>query len=557
MKSNRNWPAIVAIILAIIGWDYFMLKPARDAAFEKSKQVQQAALNDKKANKTKTSQSALSSSTHEAPVKQVSAPGEPRSLEEIYQRENISYKEYPLHDERFLRIYEDGAIGHVRFDDYKVQGTEDKAVVIASNGFRWISDNKKLENCFQSLKNTDSSFLKFKAENNSAACGLEYSFNENKTINVVLSVKAKVNMVGSLSFASIDSIKDPDAKGVGGYYADYETRHVAYKLDDEIEHMRGDDLAEKSLVRGVIDWFSWGDKYFLSLFLPQGNYNPDVFHQSFSRNQEQDLDKAFFGLRYPIESSVEMVDYKLNAFFGSTRSEELNAVKPGMDEVLYLGFFASVARIMLWALKQLYTVFHNYGVAIILLTLLVRLAFWPLNRKVFESGQKMKDIQPKMEAIKKKYGNDKTQAAQMQAEIMALYRSEKVNPLGSCLPLLLQMPIFIGLYGALGNSVELYQAPFFGWLQDLSLPDPYYILPAAWTLSLFITMKFTPQPQSQPGMPNMKWMMIAMYAFFGYMAKDWPSGLNLYLFVSNIVGIVQQAAFRNKSKNLTPIQEGA
>jgi len=170
----------------------------------------------------------------------------------------------------------------------------------------------------------------------------------------------------------------------------------------------------------------------------------------------------------------------------------------------------------------------------------------------------MKALQPQIERIRAKYGNDKSRATEMNQELMLLYKSNKVNPVGSCLPLILQMPIFIGLYGALSHSLDLYQAPFFGWLQDLSSPDPFYVLPVLWTITLLGYTKLNPTP-AQPGMPDMKWVMIGMNIFFGFLAKDWPSGLNLYLFVSNLIGITQQFMFQRATKvqSQSAIQEGA
>jgi YidC/Oxa1 family membrane protein insertase len=182
--------------------------------------------------------------------------------------------------------------------------------------------------------------------------------------------------------------------------------------------------------------------------------------------------------------------------------------------------------------------------------------FWPLNKKVFASGQRMKQVQPEVEKIKLKYGNDKSKAQEMQLEIWNVYKKNNVNPMGSCLPLLLQMPIFFALYGALNHSLDLYQAPFVGWITDLSSPDSFYIFPILWTLSLLSYFKINPRQPTQPGAPDMKWIMIGMNIFIGYLSKDWPSGLTLYLFVSNLVGILQQVMMLRSGKKLLPVQEG-
>lgn len=203
---------------------------------------------------------------------------------------------------------------------------------------------------------------------------------------------------------------------------------------------------------------------------------------------------------------------------------------------------------MLWSLEHLNAVFKNYGVAIIILSLLIRLLLWPVNRKMFESGQKMKDIQPQMDLIKKKYEGKTDQILQMNQEIRGLYQKAGVNPLGSCLPVFLQIPIFFGLNTALAGAVALYQAPFFGWIHDLSFHDPLYILPVIWTITLVISVELNPQPQAQPGMPNMKWISRIMFLVFGFLSKDFPSGLNIYFLVSNVAGMLQQWLFKRKTQ---------
>lgn len=124
-----------------------------------------------------------------------------------------------------------------------------------------------------------------------------------------------------------------------------------------------------------------------------------------------------------------------------------------------------------------------------------------------------------------------TKANEMNMEVMGLYKKNGVNPMGACLPMLLQLPIWFGLYQALNHSLDLYQAPFYGWISDLSAPDPYFVFPIAWTISLIAYIYINPTPQ-QPGQPDMKWMMFAMNLFIGWMSKEWPSGLTLYLFVA-------------------------
>lgn len=208
------------------------------------------------------------------------------------------------------------------------------------------------------------------------------------------------------------------------------------------------------------------------------------------------------------------------------------------------GFFA------VWILKGLqffYTFIPNYGVSIILLTLLIRLITFPLQYKSFVSMKKLQLIQPELTKIKEKYKDD---PAKMQKESMELFRKSGANPIGGCLPLLLQMPVFFAFYKVLHAAVELVDAPFVAWLHDLSNKDPYYVLPVLMTGAMFLQQKLTPNTITDP---VQKKVMMFMPLIFGVIMKDLPSGLSLYIFVSTMFGIIQQVmVFNAKSKN-TPV----
>lgn len=209
------------------------------------------------------------------------------------------------------------------------------------------------------------------------------------------------------------------------------------------------------------------------------------------------------------------------------------------------GFFA------VWILKGLqffYKYAPNYGVAIILLTLLVRLITFPLQYKSFVSMKKLQLIQPELTKIREKFKDD---PARMQKESMELFRKSGANPIGGCLPLLLQMPVFFAFYKVLHSAVELVDAPFILWIHDLSNKDPFYVLPVLMTVAMFLQQKMTPNTITDP---VQKKVMLFMPLIFGFIMKDLPSGLSLYIFVSTVFGIIQQiVVFNAKSPKTTVV----
>jgi len=198
------------------------------------------------------------------------------------------------------------------------------------------------------------------------------------------------------------------------------------------------------------------------------------------------------------------------------------------------GYFALLAVPILRGLQFIYKYIPNYGIAIILLTILIRLITFPLQYKSFKSMKKMQEIQPELQKIKEKYKDDNQK---MQKETMALFQKAGANPLSGCLPLLLQMPFFFAIYRVLYSAVELVGAPFFGWIHDLSIHDPFYVLPVLMAASMFMQQKITPQTSVDPTQQK---VMMLMPLIFGFIMKNLPAGLVLYIFISTTFGIIQQ-----------------
>lgn len=219
---------------------------------------------------------------------------------------------------------------------------------------------------------------------------------------------------------------------------------------------------------------------------------------------------------------------------------------PELDETVDLGFWAAIARILLWFLNLFHSMIPNWGVAIILLTVMVKLLTLPLSWKSMKSMEEVRKLAPEIEKLKAKYGEDREK---LNMEMMALYQRHKVNPLGGCLPMLIQMPIWIALYTTLLSSVELYNEPFIsGWISDLTSKDPFYILPVSMGVTMFLTQKMQPM---QVDAAQQKMLLYFMPIFFTFIMLNLPAGLTLYIFTNNVLSIVQQLALR-KAMGIEP-----
>lgn len=228
-------------------------------------------------------------------------------------------------------------------------------------------------------------------------------------------------------------------------------------------------------------------------------------------------------------------------FIGPKQYDVLNNLGPEFVEMIDYGMFSILSKPILKMLKWLYGMLSNWGLAIILLTVFIRLLLLPINISSFKSMKKMQKIQPQLKAIKEKYKEDPQKVNQ---ETMALMKKEKANPIGGCLPMLLQLPVFLALYSVLGQSVELYKSPFIFWIQDLSYQDPFFVLPVAVGILYFVQMSLSPTPMDPAQAKVMKFIPI-LFCFFMITV---PSGLTLYFFVNTVFGIGQQFIFQREKR---------
>jgi YidC/Oxa1 family membrane protein insertase len=525
---KRNWIIIGAILLLIVAYELLVLAPynKRHAPVPV---VEKAATTVTNVAAVTPPQGSLSASPNTTPLQSQKKLGIADADKKIAEKVEIN-------DSRFFSIYPNGAIGDAVFTKFFKRGTALKEPIrIVENGMHWSSNDARVNACLSTLKKSGS--YAFAGEAEGVKCRVTYNA-EKLLLGAKLDLESATEIKGEVFFEVEDGV---------GEGAQFDHRYLTLKKKDEkVSLIRDAKLWEQEVKSaGPYEFVSWGDKYFATTLLPKGRFNPNVFYKAGLSEK-----RVHWGLAYPIrwEAPTNQLSYEFDVYFSLKDLQEVKSVREDLADTIDFGFFGSISRFMLWCLESLNKVFHNYGIAIIILSLVIRLLLWPVNKKMFESGQKMKDIQPQMEAIKKKYDGKADQMMQMNTEIRQLYSKAGVNPLGSCLPVLLQIPIFFSLNSALSNSVDLYQAPFFGWITDLSYKDPLYILPIFWTISLIISVELNPQPASQPGMPDMKWISRVMFVVFGFISKDFPSGLNLYFIVSNLAGMWQQWLFKRKSQ---------
>lgn len=276
---------------------------------------------------------------------------------------------------------------------------------------------------------------------------------------------------------------------------------------------------------GSIHWIAQEDKYFISALVPRtGALGASVWKEG---------NTAEIALKLSPEKQGLLL------YAGPKEYDRLKALNVRLEHAVDFGWFSIVAMPLFWVLKFFYKFTGNYGWAIVLLTIITRIPFIPLVNKSGMTMKKMQEIQPRLAEIKKRYKKD---PQKMQKEMMELYKKHKVNPLGGCLPILLQIPIFIALYNVLSKAIELRGAPFMWWIKDLSLKDPYYILPIVMGLTMVIQQKMTPSTMD----PMQAKIMMILPIVFTFLFLTFPSGLVLYWLVNNIFGIIQQYYINKK-----------
>ncbi|MDH3638111.1 MAG: membrane protein insertase YidC [Gammaproteobacteria bacterium] len=312
------------------------------------------------------------------------------------------------------------------------------------------------------------------------------------------------------------------------------TGGAIYTREDRFDKIDFSDMADQDLAKNVPwGWVAMLQHYFVGAFFPEGADN----YQLYSHVQ-----KGAGGPRYHIGyKTLEPTMVPTGAqgrltttlFAGPKEQDRLVKKAEGFDLTVDYGWLTPVSAPLFWVLEQIHRLVGNWGWAIILLTLLIKLAFYPLSAASYKSMAKMKKLQPRLQTLKERYGDDRQKLNQA---MMELYKKDKINPLGGCLPILIQIPVFIALYWVLLESVELRQAPFALWLNDLSARDPYFVLPILMGLTMVAQQFLNPAPLD----PMQKKIMMALPIVFTVLFLYFPAGLVLYWLVNNVLSIAQQ-----------------
>ena len=287
--------------------------------------------------------------------------------------------------------------------------------------------------------------------------------------------------------------------------------------------------------RGEIKWFSFEGEYFAALFVPP----PSKEITLSVKGSEKDLLNAEISPSRFSVSPREKVNIEYQVYLGPKDEDLLKALGVGAEKLVDFGFFTIIAKPLLWFIRLTHKVTGNYGIDIIMISILIKIIFLPLTQISFKSMKEMQKVQPEMNRLKEQFKNDK---ARLQQEIMLLYKRRKINPMSGCLPMLIQIPVFIALYNALQNGIEMRHAHFFLWITDLSAKDPIYVTPIIMGATMFLQQKMTPTA----GDPAQAKMFLLMPVMFTFLFLSFPSGLVLYWLINNVLSIAHQYYLNKK-----------
>jgi YidC/Oxa1 family membrane protein insertase len=357
-------------------------------------------------------------------------------------------------------------------------------------------------------------------------------------INVNISNASTNDIEGNLK-ATLRNYPPKDKKSYYSFIG------LALLLNGELETIAVKKVEEDQIFSGRIGWVAYENDYFMSAIIPD-----EQRRASFQgRHLDSGLLEAIYISPLTVIPAQQGLSVPFTIFLGPRDLTYLKPLNKKLEIAINFGWTDIIAKPLLHALRFFHKYVKNYGVAIILLTILIKILFWPLTHKSYKSMKEMQKLQPLMAKIREKYKNNKEQ---MNKELMGLYKTYKVNPMGGCLPMLIQMPVFFALFRILGSSTELRHAPFFLWINDLSAPDrlfhfsfqipfmsPPYGIPILTLLmgaSMFLQQKMTPTP----GDPSQAKIMMFLPIIFTFMFINFPSGLVLYWLTNNILSIGQQ-----------------
>jgi len=302
-------------------------------------------------------------------------------------------------------------------------------------------------------------------------------------------------------------------------------------VDDKYQKYKFSEIEDKNLNETTQGgWIAMIQHYFVTAWIPDKDQSNSLY-STYSTNSNE----AVIGFKAPAIAIAPHTKINTSTvlYIGPKDQKTMATIAKGLDLTVDYGFLFFISQPLFWLLVKIHSIVGNWGFAIIVITLIVKGAMYPLTKAQYSSMARMRELQPKIASLKDRFGSDRQKMSQA---MMELYKKEKVNPAGGCLPLLVQMPIFMALYWVFLESVELRHATFGLWIQDLSARDPYFILPIIYGITMFVMQKLQPMTVQDPMQQKMMQYMPILFTFFFFM---FPSGLVLYWVVSNIISIVQ------------------
>ena len=408
-----------------------------------------------------------------------------------------------------------------------------ESVTISQGDFTYIINNNlelveakaiNSEKKFPQLYEKAQKNLYFKVENKLSKLYFNFSKvdeNSYKVANEEFGIKGSINLTDK-------GFLDIQLSSATPFGYRFETKSKEISLDNQQHNqyfiyttdMKTYSVGDDDKMDMNINWFGLDFKYhFMGTFLSTPTLTQVELKESGDLIVDSIKNQTTFGFEYLMVRK---------------NYDDLVGLGKNLKSAIDFGIWEIIAVPILKGLQFFYSVFPNYGIAIILLTIFIRTLTFPLQYKSFKSMKKMQVIQPELKGLREKFKDD---PQRMQKETMALFKREKANPVGGCLPLLLQMPVFFAFYKVLYSAVELVGAPFYFWIFDLSEKDPYYILPVLMAGAMFLNTKLTPTATADPAQQK---IMMFMPLIFGFIMKDLPAGLTLYIFVSTMMGMMQQ-----------------
>jgi YidC/Oxa1 family membrane protein insertase len=288
--------------------------------------------------------------------------------------------------------------------------------------------------------------------------------------------------------------------------------------------------------KGEIGWYAFEGEYFAALIIPPPGERSLTLKVKADEKSLLKMEGISSPLSIPPKQAVK-IPYRI--FLGPKETDLLKELEARAEKLVDFGYFSIVAKPLLWFLNLTNTVTRNYGIDIIIISILIKIIFIPLTQISMKSMKEMQKVQPEMTRLRETYKNDK---AKLQQEIMLLYKRRKINPMSGCLPMLIQIPVFIALYNALQNAIEMRHSPFFWWIKDLSAKDPIYITPLIMGATMVIQQKMTPTSAD----PTQAKMFMLMPIMFTFLFLSFPSGLVLYWLVNNVLSIAHQYYMNKK-----------